>query len=808
LINFKIVKNKCVIKINPSILFQLWSIKSEHSTLVKIILFLLILTFTTLTLQAQPKPCGPTPEMTSTCDAACIICDIDGFTGINNSSIQGEAPPGFCTTQVHHMQWIAFIAGTENITIEFSVFNCKGSNGLEVGIYEGENCDNFKLVTDCDTDISENSKRIFKNIKPLTVGQYYFWVMDGSNNDICNYSIKVLEGSTKVAPLSNAPEIIVPPLLCEDKELMFATTGLAGATIYDWSINGANVTTNNVLTTSFSMPGEYEICLDARNVCDKAPQSCVKINVQKTPETRINQEVCFGECFEFLGKKYCETKSYPIILQADNGCDSIITLDLKIQNEIVTQNSLMICEGDTLFLGDGTFTTQGNHIAYIQDADGCKIKVNLKLEIIKCNIKTAEQVIDVTCNDLNNGKIKYKITNGTAPFKYVWQKIENSSIKGGGTILNENQEIVIDSLDEGNYSISVFDGFGNQSTTTVHVYQPSILKTDHQLSNFNGYEVPCFGDNKGNIKTLVYGGNGDYKYKWSTNETTEKIENLKAGIYILTVTDKKNCDLVDTIKIAEPPKLELILEDYNPDCSGPFTGSIDVSKSMGGVPPYLFELNGNENTINGKFENLGTSINKITLIDKNGCGASGLDTLQEAEIPILSYDSTFIVELGDSVFVNIISNLKEQDVIWTSTNGVRCSNCLETYIFPFFDETYDVKVTSKDGCEKTAKIKVNLIKNYSFVTSNIISPNGDGYNDKTRINTKKDASSVLYYEVYDRWGNKVYQKKNINQGLVDLEWEGTFNGKYLAEGNYVWIAAVKYLDGIIVKYNGTLAIVK
>jgi hypothetical protein len=38
--------------------------------------------FAVAALHAQPIPCGPVPDMTSFCDQACIICDIDGYTGI------------------------------------------------------------------------------------------------------------------------------------------------------------------------------------------------------------------------------------------------------------------------------------------------------------------------------------------------------------------------------------------------------------------------------------------------------------------------------------------------------------------------------------------------------------------------------------------------------------------------------------------------------------------------------------------------------------------------------------------------------
>jgi len=101
---------------------------------------------------AQPLPCMDPPRMTSFCVDACIICDIDGFTGRNDNTDPGEAPPTFCTTTVHNGQWIAFIAGSERLRIRLDVSNCENArsfSGLEVGIYEGNDCENFKLVSEC-----------------------------------------------------------------------------------------------------------------------------------------------------------------------------------------------------------------------------------------------------------------------------------------------------------------------------------------------------------------------------------------------------------------------------------------------------------------------------------------------------------------------------------------------------------------------------------------------------------------------------------------------------------------------------------
>jgi hypothetical protein len=161
---------------------------------MRLFFLVLLLLVNTLTFSQQPPICGNNPTMTSFCSQACIICDIDGFTGRNNSNITGQAPPGFCTSFVHHMQWIGFVAGSTSLTLEVRVSNCNRNEGLEIGLYESFDCTTFRRISECDTDIRPGEVRIFKNTVPLVIGQYYYFVMDGSDNDICDWTIKVTEG--------------------------------------------------------------------------------------------------------------------------------------------------------------------------------------------------------------------------------------------------------------------------------------------------------------------------------------------------------------------------------------------------------------------------------------------------------------------------------------------------------------------------------------------------------------------------------------------------------------------------------------
>lgn len=155
--------------------------------------------------------------MTSTCLEACIICDIDGFQGRHDSDVMGEAPDGFCTIIVHNAQWIAFQAGSESLSIQLEVSNCVLGNGIEVAIYESFDCENFRQVSNCRggmNPVTNGATGIFNTTEPLTVGQYYFLVMDGNFGDNCDWTFTVLEGSTQVDPLTTSGAIDGPSVAC------------------------------------------------------------------------------------------------------------------------------------------------------------------------------------------------------------------------------------------------------------------------------------------------------------------------------------------------------------------------------------------------------------------------------------------------------------------------------------------------------------------------------------------------------------------------------------------------------------------
>jgi trimeric autotransporter adhesin len=84
---------------------------------------------------------------------------------------------------------------------------------------------------------------------------------------------------------------------------------------------------------------------------------------------------------------------------------------------------------------------------------------------------------------------------------------------------------------------------------------------------------------------------------------------------------------------------------------------------------------------------------------------------------------------------------------------------------------------------------------------NVFTPNSDMINDTLFVRGKGVKS--LDFEIYDRWGEKVFESENLNIG-----WDGTFHGKPMDQGVFVWhLKAVLNTDKEI-NWKGTISLIR
>ncbi len=256
----------------------------------------------------------------------------------------------------------------------------------------------------------------------------------------------------------------------------------------------------------------------------------------------------------------------------------------------------------------------GVYYIVVQDANGCRA-----FEIIRidgsANFQRRVETTNVSCFGRRDGRICFKIENGTPPFKTSISSTNASSIQ---TI--EGDSGCFEFLPAGEYALTTTDATGCTSSERVRITQPSLLEAEFTIT-----ENTCRDGASGCLK--VSGGTRPYSiYAWVHPNPTANVgfeidfydnglpyvvnaqrstafnfppvlsatgpfcaRNIPPGDYILIVVDANNCYelVVVNIPAANGLQAAFLFNNSNDRCSGANSGCLVVS---GGARPYAVSV--------------------------------------------------------------------------------------------------------------------------------------------------------------------------------------------------------------------------
>ena len=186
----------------------------------------------------------------------------------------------------------------------------------------------------------------------------------------------------------------------------YDSTGVYTMTLQD--VNGCDsvVTLNlTVLPATVNAPAEYMTLCDGESVvwngmtcntskaytyavknvlgCDSVVYTLNLTVLPAIPVTYENATICYGETYTWNGQVYAATGMYSDTLLSTNGCDSIITLNLIVKDEIlpVVANDT-ICYGDIYTWNGQVLNATGQYYDTLTTVHGCDSIVTLNLTVL------------------------------------------------------------------------------------------------------------------------------------------------------------------------------------------------------------------------------------------------------------------------------------------------------------------------------------------------------------------------------------------------------------------------------------------
>jgi gliding motility-associated-like protein len=137
-----------------------------------------------------------------------------------------------------------------------------------------------------------------------------------------------------------------------------------------------------------------------------------------------------------------------------------------------------------------------------------------------------------------------------------------------------------------------------------------------------------------------------------------------------------------------------------------------------------------------------------------------------------------------------------------SFNSIACPTCSNTIVQPSVTTTYYVEISNSPYCKRrdSVIVKVDFVCGDFFVP-NAFSPNGDGLNDLANVHGFCVGTYNL--QIFNRWGEKVFETTSMSDS-----WDGSFRGKNMDTGVFVYRADGVTIDGKPFSIKGNITLIR
>ena len=404
----------------------------------------------------------------------------------------------------------------------------------------------------------------------------------------------------------------------------------------------------------------------------------------------------------------------------------------------------------------------GDYTVTITDNNGCDTILTAHVDD-PSDLEISTTEVDATCFGYCDGTAQVIIdVPSSSPYIYEWSTGDNTNN--------------ISNLCVGNYHVYVYDADTCRRENWITVSSPD----DIDLV-INSAGIICHNDYATAFADVISGGTPDYNYIWSTGETGQIINNLTEGTYAVSVIDDHGCRDSTDITFVNPPLFVNDTASTPVACDAACNG-VGTVISSGGVPEYSY-LWDNGDTDSSSY-NLCPGWHYVTVTDANGCRDSlevNIDISTEG-LGVVAWADNYVVYNDESTIIRTIDG-DNYTYNWAPTETLNDYTLQNPTASPKVTTMYTVTVTDEYGCKNIDTVLITvkeLICGEPYIyVPNAFTPNGDGKNDI--LYAYGDIIDELYFAVYDRWGELMFETEDISKG-----WDGTYMGKKLDPAVFVY----------------------
>ena len=682
------------------------------------------------------------------------------------------------------------VADVYNKTIEETI--CEGESykfGTQVLTSSGTYKETFTSVAGCDSIVTLNLKVAEVHNKTIEEficegESYKFGTQTLTTSGTYKENFTSVDGCDSIVTLTlkvgEISRVAVKEAICEGQSFVFGTqtltstgeyvetfTNVAGCdSIVTLTLNVAKNSATAIEETicegesytlgekTYSTAGTYEETFTNAAGCDSVVTLTLK--VAEVNKVAIEETICQGEGYNFGKKTYATPGTYVETFINAAGCDSIVTLTLKVALKSTNAIEETICEGESFVFGTQTLSAAGKYKETFTNAAGCDSVVTLTLKLAKISRTAVKETI---CEGQT-------FVFGTQTLNAAGEYVETfTNVAGCDSIVTLTLNVAKHSTNAIEETICEGESykFGSKTYNAAGTYEEvftnaagcdSIVTLTLNIAKIDYVTVEetiCEGENYRFGKKRLNAA-GEYVETFKNNQGCDSVVTL-----ILSVTDKVYSNIEETIcrgdvyvfgdRTLKNPGQYKATFTSSTGCDSIVTLDLKVTESSKSTIREMicegetYEFGSQTLTETGKYEE--------TYVSANGCDS--VVTLY------LNVVKPHIVEYNDTI---------KEGAIY-KRNG-------------FYIDSYEVgenvfthEGVNRYGCDSIVTLNLFVIEKVvrpDVIPAKFMTPNGDGIRDTWEIENLSYYSKYTV-KIYNRWGKLLVTYTNEYPG-----WDGYYLG--------------------------------
>jgi len=316
----------------------------------------------------------------------------------------------------------------------------------------------------------------------------------------------------------------------------------------------------------------------------------------------------------------------------------------------------------------------------------------------------------------------------------------------------------------------------------------------------------CFDESTGMLTATVNGQAPPFSYQWNTfGASTATLDDLPAANYALTVTDANDCTQTASAQVTAYPPIVFAAVPDSVRCYGESNGSIQVNAADSTL---LFSLDGGGFSQQELFTGLAAQAYTLYAQDVYGCVDTLAVTVQSPPELLVSLPADTSLILGESITLHTqLVGFDPVRYVWSDTSYLSCINCPNPIATPLTSIRYLLTVTDQNGCTASDDIVLRLQRLIQVYVPNAIAPSST-QNSRLELNFGPAVRSVRYFRIFDRWGTLLYENLNATPDDTGSAWDGSYRGKNVPPGVYIWQLEVELVDGGVERFQGDVTVLR